>query len=136
MFEKALERQIRTARMRRELRELEAEEAAGRNFVARAVEPRRLDFTEFQATVYRFSSDDAYDVMKWFDDLEYAFAVFGCSERDKCVSRRRLLDGTAKMFLRTITSHTYVELINRLVAKFGKSYTMADVFQQLKTPTL
>lgn len=97
---------------------------------------KRFDFVAFEAMVHRFSGDDSYDMCKWFDDLDDAFSIFGCSEGDKFIAARRLLDGTAKLFLRTISVHTYDELKKELIQEFGKVFTMQEVFHQLKSRVL
>lgn len=101
-----------------------------------AVEPRYFDFHAFKAMVQHFSGDDSYDVLKWFDDIEDIFGMLGGSERDKFVSTRRVLKGTAKCFVDNITAHTYDELKQELVAEFHKTYTMQDVFKQLEARKL
>lgn len=76
---------------------------------------KKFDFVAFEAMVHRFSGDDTYDMCKWFDDLEDAFSILTISniefnEGDKFITTRRLLDGTVKIFLRTISVRTYDEL--------------------------
>lgn len=82
--------------------------------------------------MHKFTGDDAYDIKKWFDDLENAFVVFGCKNRDKFIAARRLMDGTAKMFIRTIRVSNYDELKKELITEFGHTYTLREVYQQLK----
>lgn len=72
-----LEQQLEIARMRNELRRLTNE----------VHEPshHRVDFAEFEAMVHQFNGDDDYDVHKWIADIEDAFGVLNCSERNKFV---------------------------------------------------
>lgn len=124
-----LERELQIARIKRELRELQAEDLAEN-------QGKRFDFQAFEAMVHTFSGDDSYDVKKWFSDIEDASAVFGCSDRDKFVSLRRLLTGTAKLFLRTINANNYIDLKVALMEEFGRTFTLNEVFQQLKARNL
>lgn len=68
--------------------------------------------------------------------MEDAFVVFRCNDRDKFIAARRLLQGTARVFLRTIRASTYDELKAELVSEFQHAYTMQEVYQQLKERTL
>lgn len=126
--EEEIDRQLRILRKQRELTQLKAELGA--------VEQRHFDFHAFEAMVHHFSGDDSYDILKWFGDIEDTFDMLGGSERDKFVSTRRVLKGTAKSFVDNITSHTYDELKQELVAEFHKTFTMQDVFKQLEARKL
>lgn len=123
-----LNRQIEIVQKQIELNRLKA--------TMNEIENRRFDFAELEAMMDKFNGEDTYDIQKWFSELEDAFGVLECSERHKLVSTRRLLDGTAKIFLRTIAAHTYAELKDELISEFGKNYTLHEVFQQLKNRKL
>lgn len=75
--------------------------------------------------------NDHYDVAKWINDVEDAFMFFDCTGREKYMALRRLLDGTAERFLRTIVVSTYNELKAELLSEFGKRYSMQEVLQLL-----
>lgn len=95
---------------------------------------KQFDFTTIESMVHPFSGDDAYDIHKWFADMEEVFEIFACNERDKFISLRRLLSGTAKLFLRTTAAaKTYVMLKSALLAEFGRTRTIVDVLQILKS---
>lgn len=95
-----------------------------------------FDFTVFEAMTHKFSGDDTHDIRKWFADIEDAFFALNCPVGDKFVCLRRMLTGTARLFLRTSTVHTYEALKQALLDEFGRVLTMNDVFQQLKSRTL
>lgn len=80
-----------------------------------------------------FSGDDSYDVTKWFEDIENIFDMLACSERDRFLCVRRVLAGTAKLFLRTATIRTYDELKDALIEEFGRAFSVTEVIQQLRT---
>lgn len=95
-------------------------------------EMRKMDFLSFEAMVHKFTGDDAYDIRKWFDDLQDAFVVFGCEDRDKFIAARRRMDGTAKIFIQTIRVNNYDDLKEELIVEFGHKFTLREVYQQLK----
>lgn len=123
-----IDRQIALLRKRRELIELQRE-------VMQMDDTRygRFDFRAFESMVNPFTGDDTYDIEKWFVDLENAFSVFHCAERDKLVAARSLINGTAKVFLRTISISSYEQLKAELIAEFQHAYSLNEVFQQLQT---
>lgn len=126
--EQEIEKQISVLKKKRELVALQRE--------LQLLEYRRFDFTAFESMVNPFTGDDTYDVDKWLNDLEDSFAVFNCNDRDKLVAARRLIKGTAKVFLRTIRVNTYNELKEELITEFRHAYTAHEVYQQLKARTL
>lgn len=83
----------------------------------------------------KFNGDDTYDVKKWFDDLDDAFAVFNCSESDKLVAARSLMEKTAKVWLRSARVSSYSDLKNQMLLEFGHTYTAYEVYHQLKSRT-
>lgn len=105
-----LDRRLTRARKQRELLLLErelrltADDGAAEPAVA-APMVRMSDIGLIELMVSQFSADDTYD--KWFDDLEDAFISLRFDDQYKMVAGRRLLTGTAKLFLRTITVQTY-----------------------------
>lgn len=73
----------------------------------RELETRKFSFEAFDSMTSKFSGDDAYDVKKWFDDMERAFLMFTCRESDKLIAANRAVTGTAKTFLRSKRVLTY-----------------------------
>lgn len=123
--EREINEQIVLLQKRRELLQLQREVESMQNF-------RRFDFRAFESMVNKFTGDDTYDVDKWFNDLEDAFAAFQCKPNDKLIAARSLIDGTAKVFLRTIRISTYDELKTELTTEFKQIYSAHEVYQQLK----
>lgn len=91
-----------------------------------------VDVGAIGAMVSKFTGDDAYDVRKWLSDLEDAFDILNFDERLRFVACRRMLDGTARLFLRTISAHQYDELKQKLLVEFGRTYTLGEVYDRLR----
>lgn len=92
--EAEIDRQLAVMRKKQELAELQRALQLNEN--------RRFDFVAFEAMITPFTGDDSYDVQKWFQDLEDAFEVFRCGERDKFIATRRSIQGTARVFVRGV----------------------------------
>lgn len=90
------------------------------------------DVSVIESMVNKFSADDNYDVHKWIMDLEDACLMLQFDERLRLVACRRMLDGTARVFLRTISVSTYEELKKALIDEFGRQYTQQEVYFQLR----
>lgn len=117
-----IERQIALLHRKRELLQLQRE--------LQDMETRR--FRTFESMVNKFTGDDTYDIDKWFDDLEDALTVFKCSNADKLASARALVDGTAKVFLRTIRATSYEDLKMKMKKEFQHTYSAQEVCQQMR----
>lgn len=89
-------------------------------------------FIDVENAVQKFSGDHVYRVEKWFEDLEEVFTTIGCNLQFRYLCTRRLLDGTAKMFLRTIKVSNYGDLKNKLIGEFKKNISMREVYDQLR----
>lgn len=126
--EAEVDRQLAILRKKQELSELQR--------ACQMNEHRRFDFVAFEAMVTPFTGDDSYDVQKWFQDLEDAFEVFRCGERDKFIATRRSIQGTARVFVRGVRAGTYQELKTALLDEFQHAYGMHEVYHQMKERTL
>lgn len=119
-----LDREIAIARKRIELTLLQQQQMQ--------VEKRRFDFSVFDSMTNKFSGDDAYDIKKWFKDLEHAFAMFICTDGDKLMAAKRAVSGTAQTFLRSKQVLTYIDLKQLMIHEFEQSLTAREVYQQLQ----
>lgn len=62
--------------------------------------------------------------------MEDAFGALLFDEPAKFIGCRRLLDGTAKIFLRTVTAHIYGELEQQLINKFSRRHSLSNIYNQ------
>uniref|UniRef100_A0A182IXS0 Uncharacterized protein n=1 Tax=Anopheles atroparvus TaxID=41427 RepID=A0A182IXS0_ANOAO len=79
---------------------------------------KRFDVTSVEKKVKPFSGEKEIGIRKWFVNLEKAFAELKLTEDEKLIAVRRLLDGTAAQFLRTIRTVDYADMKRQLVAEF------------------
>lgn len=90
------------------------------------------DFMAIDSMVIKFSGDDSYDIKRWISDLEDTFALLNFGERMKLICVRRLLSGTAALFVRAVLSTSYGDLKRDLLDEFGKSFSILEIYEQLK----
>lgn len=77
-----------------------------------------------------------YDVREWFDDLEDEFGILEFNERMKFIACRRMVDGAANVYLRTVAVHQYEDLKSLMLVEFGHAYTSNEVYDQLRARRL
>lgn len=123
-----LDRELERARKRMELLRLQRE--------LLQMEVRRFDFAAFEGMVHKFTGDDVYDVKKWFVDIEEAFAMYNCNERDKLIAVKRVIDGTAKLMLRSKQIPSYARFKRIMIEEFGCTISAREVYRQLQARKL
>ena len=116
-----LERRKRIADLQRELAEFEQNTCSG----------EKIDFTDVENAVPSFSGGYSYGVRKWIADFEDVAQSLGCDDRSKYTCARRLLQGTAKMLIRTVRVDAWSSLKRLLLEEFDKRLTRQEVYRQL-----
>lgn len=104
-----LDREIARLGKRRRIMELRrqlAEEEIEGELIPRAHVPR-YTFDHINGTIAKFSGDDGYGVLKWVSDFETVMAPLHCDDIFRLLCARRLLTGTAEIWLRQITANTW-----------------------------
>lgn len=82
---------------------------------------RRLEFNDIEFTLQKFTGDDNYRVKKWIADYEEILASGFVEERDKLIYARRLMDGTAKKMLITVSAANWNDLKSHLYVNSTKT---------------
>lgn len=94
---------------------------------------RRIDFSEIEGSVPKFSGDNPYSVDKWIVDYEMVATSLGCDERQIYLYGRRLLTGTAELMLRMRKKIVdWKTLKAALHAEFRRRVSVRDVHEQLR----
>ncbi|XP_067638262.1 uncharacterized protein [Eurosta solidaginis] len=94
------------------------------------------DFASIEVMVQKFTGDDSYHIRKWFGELEDVFGIMCIDEYMQLLCVRRLLDGSAKLFVRTPMVSDYQSLKAALIEQFSISYSLLDVYEELKARKL
>lgn len=61
----------------------------------------RPSFRDVEEALIKFSGDDTYSIVKWVEDLEEMATVLKWSDVEKLIFGKRLLTGTAALFIRS-----------------------------------
>lgn len=119
-----LRRRHEILKLQREIQEMEIQGAY-------AIPPRRAEFADVEHALPPFTGDDSYGVRKWVSDFEEIVDTLECDDRFRLRCLRRLLSGTAKIFLRTIRAENYEMLRDLLIAEFDMQLTRPQIFAKL-----
>lgn len=120
---------LRTMKKKRELMQLQSkiEQLTQQQQQVPAV--RRLtDVRVIESMITKFTGDD-HEIRKWLRDLKDAFAM-------QFIACRRMLDGTAQVFARTITVNRYADLKAQPLHEFGRQRTVQEVYAMLRNRRL
>lgn len=93
-------------------------------------------FKDVEESLQSFSGDDNMNVEKWIEDFEDMAELLRWSELQKYIYVRRLLKGSAKLFMsceKEIT--TYEDLKNSLVEEFEVTCNSAQIHKKLMDTT-
>lgn len=91
----------------------------------------RIEFKDVEHAVSEFSGDDEYGVKKWILDFEEVVDAYEVDDRFRSLAARRLLKGTAKLFLRDRNLPTWPELRAALLQRFDPDLTGMEVREKL-----
>ncbi|XP_055910415.1 uncharacterized protein LOC129944776, partial [Eupeodes corollae] len=79
-----------------------------------------------------FSGDDNYSISKWIENVEDAMVTNHLSDSEAFIYFKRLLKGTAKLFLRSRTFRSWKDLRAALMSEFHYHTTATDVHNTLR----
>ena len=112
--------------LRRQLAELEIENCPSK--------PSFVNFKDVEESMQIFSGDDKVQIKNWFKQFEEMADVLKWDKKLNFLYAKRLLTGTAKLFLRTVHVQSYLELKTALIKEFSKTVTCADIHNEIKKP--
>lgn len=124
-IENELSRRLRILRLQREISDLEQSRSVG-------IRRNAVNFTDIENILSKFSGDDGYGVLKWIDDFEEISMIHRCTDEEKFIFARRLMTGSANLFLRMISVHTWEQLKAKLREEFDKTLSARDIIRRLE----
>lgn len=92
----------------------------------------RISHTDLEKSMFPFSGDDAIGIETWIKDFQDIASLMQWSEIEKLIYGKRLLTGTARLFLRSSDSYSsWNDLKEALVEEFGCKLSSAAVHKRL-----
>lgn len=95
------------------------------------VQRRKIEFSEVQYAIATFTGDDTYGVQKWLIDFNLIMDSFETDAPTRLMFARRLMSGSAALFLRTITAESWDVLQREMVREFDRPTSRSDTYLQL-----
>lgn len=91
-----------------------------------------INFQDVRESLNIFTGDDTHSVLKWIADLEEMRTVCSWSDVELFIYAKRLLSGTAALFVRSETGIcSWAILSELLLDEFQCQFTDADIHRQL-----
>ena len=91
-----------------------------------------LGFKDIEETVSEFDGSESFSIERWFADFEDAAVLFQWSDLEKIVFARRLLKGSAKLFIQSeLGLVIWKKLKTVLLKEFATKITSAQLHSML-----
>ncbi|XP_055912705.1 uncharacterized protein LOC129946516 [Eupeodes corollae] len=113
-------------KLQKQLQEFQLEESAT------STKSTTVCFRDIEDSIPPFSGDDNLPVQRWIEQFEDYSEILGLDERSKFLYGKRLLTGTAKLYIRTIITKSWQDMKTYLINEFKKNVTKADVYSDLQ----
>ncbi|XP_005181551.3 uncharacterized protein LOC101891280 [Musca domestica] len=117
-----LERQIKILKLKKEISELE-EQLETRKSVA--------TFSDVEGALPKFSGDNQLIITKWIQEFDNITNVMKCSKTEQFIYARRMLKGSAALFLRSTKSNSWEGLKKELLNEFGRVVGAKEALRKL-----
>ena len=91
-----------------------------------------FNFNDIESMAQCFSGDSGITIHKFIEQFEDAADIFKLNEKAKFVYGKRLVKGTAMIFLRTINVKTWCEMRDALFEEFNNDVTAAEIHNRLR----
>lgn len=109
-------------KLEKEINEMEAQRAGKRSM---------SNFADIEGALPKFNGDDEYGIEKWITEFEKVTKVVGCAEAEKFLYARRMMAGSAALFLRNTKSDDWQGLKNEMIAEFKKAVGAKTILKKI-----
>ncbi|XP_075156158.1 uncharacterized protein LOC142229483 [Haematobia irritans] len=123
-MEHDLAQRLRILKLQKEINELESARTPIRKI--------NFSFSDLENSLRKFSGDRTYSVKKWIADFEEMMTIHDCSEQEKFIFARRMMAGTADLFIRMISPTSWENLKCQLIVEFDQQLSTRDIFKKLE----
>ncbi|XP_073819808.1 uncharacterized protein [Musca autumnalis] len=90
-----------------------------------------VTFADIEAALPKFTGDDGYAVTKWVAEYEKITNVLNCTEAEKFLYARRMLAGSAGLFVRGAKAESWLALKKELCDEFQKPLGTKEILRRL-----
>ncbi|KAJ0178585.1 hypothetical protein K1T71_005360 [Dendrolimus kikuchii] len=92
----------------------------------------RISFSDLEKSMTPFTGDDTYPITNWLTDFNDTANLMEWNNLEKLIYAKRLLSGTAKLFLRSLGSITSWDTLKEsLLEEFGPKLNSASIHKKL-----
>lgn len=109
--------------MQFEINELETKREKPKSYVS---------FVDIENALEKFSGDNEYNISKWTREFEKITAVMECTAAEQFVFARRMMTGSASLFLRSSKATTWNELKAELTGEFKRTTGVKEALKTLE----
>ncbi|XP_073813194.1 uncharacterized protein [Musca autumnalis] len=89
-------------------------------------------FADVEGALPKFTGDDGYAVTKWVAEFQKVTNVLDCTAAEKFIFARRMLAGSAGLFLRATKAKSWKELKEELCNEFQKTIGTKEILRKLE----
>lgn len=120
-LERQLEAKLKILKLQKQIAELE--------------EPKlkaAANFGDVEGVLPKFTGDDDYAVTKWVKEFERVTNIVGCTAAEKFLFARRMMAGSACLFMRNSNANNWDSFKQDLCNEFKKVIGTKDIFKRLE----
>ncbi|XP_073844576.1 uncharacterized protein [Musca autumnalis] len=99
----------------------------------RNVKPKTVAcFADVEGSLPKFTGDGEYNIYKWVKEFEKVTNIVGCTPAEQFLYARRMMAGSACLFMRTSMANNWPQFKMELCAEFKKDIGVKDILRKLE----
>ncbi|XP_073822472.1 uncharacterized protein [Musca autumnalis] len=91
-----------------------------------------VNFVDVEGAIAKFTGDDEQNVVKWTREFERITTVLGCGATEKFLYARRMMAGSAGLFMRSSEAKTWQDFKQELEIEFKRSMGIKETLKTLE----
>ncbi|XP_073814738.1 uncharacterized protein [Musca autumnalis] len=93
---------------------------------------KSVNFVDVEGAIAKFTGDDEQNVVKWTREFERITTVLGCGATEKFLYARRMMAGSAGLFMRSSEAKTWQDFKQELEIEFKRSMGIKETLKTLE----
>ncbi|XP_073835252.1 uncharacterized protein [Musca autumnalis] len=90
-------------------------------------------FADIENSLSKFTGDDNYSIMKWTKEFERITNAVACSDAEKFLFARRMMAGSANLFMRTSEAQSWEAFKHDLCEEFKRTVGAKEILKRLES---